>query len=109
MKLKLPSSHSPGVVTTFYLTSHPDNKPGNHDELDLEFLGTDGPKYTLHTNINGGGEQRLHLWFFVDNIPIRVLKQHKLGCKVPYTGDVCGGKHMEWRILGIQWQKSKLV
>ncbi|KAM1044369.1 hypothetical protein ACFX2G_036206 [Malus domestica] len=67
MKLKLPSSHSPGVVTTFYLTSHPDNKPGNHDELDFEFLGTDGPNYTLQTNIfandNGEREQRLHLRF----------------------------------------------
>ncbi|KAM1044368.1 hypothetical protein ACFX2A_036320 [Malus domestica] len=107
MKLKLPSSHSPGVVTTFYLTSHPDNKPGNHDELDFEFLGTDGPNYTLQTNIfandNGEREQRLHLrfdptedfhnygilWnyrqvFCGYNIPIRVFKNNTmLGARYP--------------------------
>ncbi|CAK9319882.1 unnamed protein product [Citrullus colocynthis] len=37
------------------------------DEIDFEFLGTDGPLYSSQTNIFandiGGTEERLHLWF----------------------------------------------
>lgn len=49
----------------------------------------------------------LGFYFSVDNIPIRVYKNYiyKVGRKVPFTRDVCGGKHMEWRILGIKWEK----
>ncbi|XP_062230029.1 putative xyloglucan endotransglucosylase/hydrolase protein 1 [Phragmites australis] len=98
MRMKLPSGFTAGVVTTFYLTSQPEND-GEHDELDFEFLGDkDGKPITLQTNVfvNGHGdrEQRLHLWFdpaadfhdykilwnpyqlvmFVDDTPIRVLR-----------------------------------
>ncbi|CAA0814984.1 Xyloglucan endotransglucosylase/hydrolase protein 3 [Striga hermonthica] len=49
--------------------------PGDHFELDFEFLGTNG---TVQTNVydNDGGhrEQSFKLWFLVDNIPIRVFK-----------------------------------
>lgn len=47
--------------------------PGNHDEVDIEFLGTTpGKPYTLQTNvyIRGSGDGRIigremkfHLWF----------------------------------------------
>ncbi len=47
--------------------------PGDHDEVDIEFLGTiPGKPYTLQTNVymrgsgdgrNIGREMKLHLWF----------------------------------------------
>ncbi|PRQ25512.1 putative xyloglucan:xyloglucosyl transferase [Rosa chinensis] len=112
--------------------SHPDSKPGNHDELDFEFLGTDGPVYSLQTNIfandNGKREQRLHLWFdptknflkygilwnhrqvvfFVDNIPIRVFKNNtRLAARYPSQQmSVEGSIWNIWRILGIKWEKD---
>ncbi|KAL3850411.1 hypothetical protein ACJIZ3_012293 [Penstemon smallii] len=95
MRIKLPNKNSAGVVTAFYLTSNSQN----HDELDFEFLGNkEGKPITLQTNVfvNGQGnrEQRFLMWFdptadfhsykilwnqyqvvfYVDNIPIRVLK-----------------------------------
>ncbi|XP_016574408.1 xyloglucan endotransglucosylase/hydrolase protein 2-like [Capsicum annuum] len=98
MRIKLPSKDSAGVVTTFYLHSH----TSHHDELDFEFLGNrEGKPHTLQTNVfaNGVGdrEQRIQLWFdpttnfhdysilwnshqivfFVDEIPIRVYKNHR--------------------------------
>lgn len=47
---------------------HSDTGSDNvHDEIDFEFLGTDGPSYILQTNVFaddvGGREERLHLWF----------------------------------------------
>ncbi|GAB2282064.1 hypothetical protein Dimus_016622 [Dionaea muscipula] len=44
-----------------------DSGRGVHEELDLEFLGD---------TINGIGnrEQRIHLWFCIDGIPIRIFK-----------------------------------
>ncbi|XP_022758695.1 putative xyloglucan endotransglucosylase/hydrolase protein 1 [Durio zibethinus] len=107
MKIKTPNKDSTGAVTTFYLTSNPQNT-GNHDELDFEFLGSKGPPFTLQTNVfandRGGREQRIHLWFdptadfhtygilwnqhqivfYVDNTPIRVFKNNtNIGVNYP--------------------------
>ncbi|KAJ4783550.1 Xyloglucan endotransglucosylase/hydrolase [Rhynchospora pubera] len=95
MKIKLPNKNSAGIVTAYYLSS----TGNNHDEVDFEFLGNkEGKPITLQTNIymngQGGREQRLDLWFdptadfhdykflwnpyhlvfWVDETPIRVLK-----------------------------------
>ncbi|MBA0851327.1 hypothetical protein Goshw_017711 [Gossypium schwendimanii] len=74
--------------------SNNEEHPGDHDEIDIEFLGTTPDKpYTLQTNvyIRGSGdrnmigrEMKFHLWFdptkdyhnyailfFVDDVPIR--------------------------------------
>ncbi|KAJ0054530.1 hypothetical protein Pint_01187 [Pistacia integerrima] len=63
IRMKIPDKNSSGVVTTFYITSRSDN----HDEIDIEMLGNNGPPCKLHTNLftNGRGnrEQRLNLWF----------------------------------------------
>lgn len=98
--MKLHPGYTAGVITSFYLSNNEDH-PGNHDEVDIEFLGTTfGKPYTLQTNvyIRGSGdgtiigrEEQIHLWFdpttsfhnyailwstneiifFVDDIPIR--------------------------------------
>ncbi|KAJ8768678.1 hypothetical protein K2173_023582 [Erythroxylum novogranatense] len=98
--IKLQSGYTAGVITCFYLSNNEDY-PGNHDEIDMEFLGTTLDKpYTLQTNvyIRGSGdrnivgrEMKFHLWFdptqdfhnyaifwdpndiifFVDDVPIR--------------------------------------
>ncbi|KAJ9554694.1 hypothetical protein OSB04_009308 [Centaurea solstitialis] len=98
--IKLHPGYTAGVITSFYLSNNEDH-PGNHDEVDIEFLGTTPDKpYTLQTNvyIRGSGdgniigrEQQFHLWFdptedfhqyamlwtrkeiifFVDDVPIR--------------------------------------
>ncbi|KAG6590076.1 putative xyloglucan endotransglucosylase/hydrolase protein 1, partial [Cucurbita argyrosperma subsp. sororia] len=90
-----------------------DNDSGAHDELDFEFLGTEGPEHILQTNIfandTGGREQRLRLWFFVDEIPIRVFKNHtSIGGRYPsqamvvmgsiWNGEAwaSGGKKVDW-------------
>ncbi|XP_038709409.1 xyloglucan endotransglucosylase/hydrolase protein 2-like [Tripterygium wilfordii] len=94
MRLKIPGNNSNGVVSTIYLNS----KTSIHDEIDLEFLGHNGPPYKLSTNVFsnniGGREQQFKLWFdptkhfhsytilwndhqialFVDDVPIRVFK-----------------------------------
>ncbi|KAK2662378.1 hypothetical protein Ddye_000952 [Dipteronia dyeriana] len=96
IRMKIPENNSSGVISTFYLSSTPSSS--DHDEIDFEFLGNNGPPYTLHTNLytNGQGarEQQFRLWFdptkqfhsynllwnqyqivfFVDNVPIRVFK-----------------------------------
>ncbi|XP_031502744.1 xyloglucan endotransglucosylase/hydrolase protein 31-like [Nymphaea colorata] len=98
--IKLHPGYTAGVITSFYL-SNADQYPGQHDEVDIEFLGTiPGEPYTLQTNvyIHGteekgiGREVKFHLWFdptadfhnyailwnpreivfFVDDIPIRI-------------------------------------
>ncbi|GER37885.1 xyloglucan endotransglucosylase/hydrolase family protein [Striga asiatica] len=81
------------------LISTPDQAPeGNHDEVDFELLGSNGPPYVLSTNVftqdSGHREQQINLWFdptldfheyeimwndhqivfIVDKIPIRVFK-----------------------------------
>lgn len=98
--IKLHPGYTAGVITSFYLSNSEDH-PGNHDEIDIEFLGTTQNKpYTLQTNvyIRGSGdgniigrEMKFRLWFdptrnfhnyailwnpseiifFVDDVPIR--------------------------------------
>nr|AAK51119.1 xyloglucan endo-transglycosylase [Carica papaya] len=98
--IKLQPGYTAGVITSFYLSNNEDY-PGNHDEIDIEFLGTTpGEPYTLQTNvfIRGSGDRNIvgrevkfHLWFdptqdfhnyailwtpseivfFVDDVPIR--------------------------------------
>ncbi|XP_030520641.1 xyloglucan endotransglucosylase/hydrolase protein 31-like [Rhodamnia argentea] len=70
--VKLQPGYTAGVNTCFYLSNNEDY-PGNHDEVDIEFLGTTADKpYTLQTNvyITGSGdgniigrEMKFHLWF----------------------------------------------
>ncbi|KZV20727.1 Xyloglucan endotransglucosylase/hydrolase protein 2 precursor [Dorcoceras hygrometricum] len=50
IKLKTPDKKTRGIVTSFYLTSDPDDgtPAGNHFELDFEFWGTDRK---LQTNV----------------------------------------------------------
>ncbi|PIA29115.1 hypothetical protein AQUCO_06200008v1 [Aquilegia coerulea] len=71
--IKLQPGYTAGVITSFYLSNN-EAHPGNHDEVDIEFLGTTpGKPYTLQTNVyvRGSGDgQRLigrevqfNLWF----------------------------------------------
>ncbi|XP_073131271.1 xyloglucan endotransglucosylase/hydrolase protein 3-like [Henckelia pumila] len=99
IKLKTPDKKTKGIVTSFYLTSNPDDgtPQGNHFELDFEFWGVDRRVQTnIFLNDGGRREQRFHLWFdpskdfhmyqiiwnshqivfMVDNIPIRVFKNN---------------------------------
>ncbi|PON70825.1 Xyloglucan endotransglucosylase/hydrolase [Parasponia andersonii] len=136
MKIKIPKSQSPGVLPTFYLTSLcKENNCTGHDELDFEFIGTDGPPFHLQTNIysddNGGREQRTLLWFdpsqdfhqygilwnkyqivfFVDNVPVRVYKNlTEYGGRYPskemfVTGSIWEGM---WASGGkpVDWSKA---
>ncbi|KAK4489316.1 hypothetical protein RD792_005120 [Penstemon davidsonii] len=108
MNLKIPKN-SKGIITTFYLTSPIlENQGTNHDELDFEFLGNNGPPYILSTNVfaqdSGHREQQFKLWFdptsdfheyailwnenqivfYIDKVPIRVFKNHKkMGARYP--------------------------
>ncbi|KAK6141736.1 hypothetical protein DH2020_024538 [Rehmannia glutinosa] len=98
--IKLQPGYTAGVITSLYLSNNEEH-PGNHDEVDIEFLGTTLDKpYVLQTNvyIKGSGdgniigrEMKFHLWFdptkdfhnyailwnptqilfFVDDVPIR--------------------------------------
>ncbi|XP_039013822.1 xyloglucan endotransglucosylase/hydrolase protein 2-like [Hibiscus syriacus] len=139
IKMKLPQKDFSGVVVDFYLTSDIDNKGGNHDELDFEFLGSDGPPFTLQTNVfandGGGREQRIHLWFdptsgfhtygilwnqhqivfYVDDTPIRVFKNNTdIGVSYPsqqlvVQGSIWNGE--AWASGGkkIDWSKAPFV
>ncbi|CAL5352730.1 unnamed protein product [Camellia sinensis] len=70
--VKVQSGYTAGVITSFYLSNN-EAHPGNHDEIDIEFLGTTPDKpYVLQTNvyIKGSGdgniigrEMKFHLWF----------------------------------------------
>ncbi|XP_019188944.1 PREDICTED: xyloglucan endotransglucosylase/hydrolase protein 31-like [Ipomoea nil] len=56
--MKLQPGYTAGVVTCLYL-SNTEQHPKDHDEIDIEFLGTTpGKPYTLHTNIymKGSGD-----------------------------------------------------
>ncbi|CAN0926948.1 Probable xyloglucan endotransglucosylase/hydrolase protein 32 [Linum grandiflorum] len=71
--IKLQSGYTAGVNSAFYLSNN-EAHPGNHDEVDIEFLGrTLEEPYTVQTNVyvrgsgDGGDiigrEARFHLWF----------------------------------------------
>uniref|UniRef100_A0A0E0CTT1 Xyloglucan endotransglucosylase/hydrolase n=1 Tax=Oryza meridionalis TaxID=40149 RepID=A0A0E0CTT1_9ORYZ len=70
--IKVPSGYTAGVNTAFYLSNN-ELYPGQHDEIDVELLGTvPGEPWTLQTNVyvhgTGDGaiigrEMRFHLWF----------------------------------------------
>ncbi|KAI3880628.1 hypothetical protein MKX03_037500 [Papaver bracteatum] len=71
--VKLQPGYTAGVITSFYLSNN-EVHPGNHDEVDIEFLGTTpGKPYTLQTNVyvrgSGDGsrivgrEVKFNLWF----------------------------------------------
>ncbi|KAK4790560.1 hypothetical protein SAY86_017864 [Trapa natans] len=70
--IKLQSGYTAGVITSFYLSNN-EAHPGDHDEIDIEFLGTTlGKPYTLQTNVymRGSGDGRIigremkfNLWF----------------------------------------------
>ncbi|XP_062209562.1 probable xyloglucan endotransglucosylase/hydrolase protein 32 [Phragmites australis] len=71
--IKVQRGYTAGVNTAFYLSNN-ELYPGNHDEIDMELLGTvPGEPYTLQTNVyvrgTGDGshlvgrEMRFHLWF----------------------------------------------
>ncbi|GFP91839.1 xyloglucan endotransglucosylase/hydrolase protein 3 [Phtheirospermum japonicum] len=121
IRMKLPDKKTGGIVTCFYLTSAPDNQaPGNHYEIDYEFLGTNG---TVQTNVydNDGGhrEQSFNLWFdptkdfhtyeiiwnsaqivfSVDKIPIRVFKNN-LASGIAYPTEPM---HIEASIWDADW------
>ncbi|PSR89926.1 Xyloglucan endotransglucosylase/hydrolase protein [Actinidia chinensis var. chinensis] len=98
--VKLQAGYTAGVIASYYLSNN-EARPGDHDEIDIEFLGTTPDKpYVLQTNVymrgSGDGniigrEMRFHLWFdptqdfhnyailwnpseiifFVDDVPIR--------------------------------------
>ncbi|CAN6308339.1 unnamed protein product [Urochloa humidicola] len=73
VSIKVQAGYTAGVNTAFYLSNN-ELYPGNHDEIDMELLGTvPGEPYTLQTNVyvrgTGDGarlvgrEMRFHLWF----------------------------------------------
>ncbi|KAL0394793.1 UNVERIFIED_CONTAM: putative xyloglucan endotransglucosylase/hydrolase protein 30 [Sesamum latifolium] len=67
--IKMPSQHAAGIVVAFY-TSNVDTFEKNHDELDIEFLGSiKGKPWRFQTNMYGNGsvsrgrEERYQMWF----------------------------------------------
>lgn len=121
IRMKIPEKRTGGIVTCFYLTSAPDNQaPGNHYEIDYEFLGTNGTVQTnVYNNDEGHREQSFNLWFnpskdfhtyeflwnshqivfLVDKIPIRVFKNNRAhGVDYPATP-----MHIEASIWNADW------
>ncbi|KAG7559713.1 Xyloglucan endo-transglycosylase C-terminal [Arabidopsis thaliana x Arabidopsis arenosa] len=102
--IKLQPGFTAGVDTSLYLSNNQEH-PGDHDEVDIEFLGTTpGKPYSLQTNVfaRGSGdrnvigrEMKFTLWFdptqdfhhyailwnpnqivfFVDDVPIRTYNR----------------------------------
>ncbi|KAJ0967114.1 hypothetical protein J5N97_024031 [Dioscorea zingiberensis] len=123
--IKVQTGYTAGVNTAFYLSNNQAH-PGNHDEVDIELLGTTpGKPYTLQTNVyvrgSGDGriigrEMRFHLWFdptagfhnyailwnpdeivfFVDDIPIR---------RYPKKSDLTFPQRPMW-VYGSIWDAS---
>ncbi|XP_056170719.1 xyloglucan endotransglucosylase/hydrolase protein 2-like [Syzygium oleosum] len=128
MRIKIPHSKSPGVVTSFYLTS----TEAQHDEIDFEFIGSNGPPYKLSTNVFtkgvGNREQIFRLWFdpstdfhsytilqnqyqvvfFVDDIPLRVFKNLGNEANYPTQGMLVEATiwHAEGWAGKIDWSKG---
>ncbi|KAL8063659.1 hypothetical protein ABFS82_01G040200 [Erythranthe guttata] len=121
IRMKIPEKKTEGIVTCFYLTSAPDNQePGNHFELDFEFLGTNGTVQTNVYDYDGGHREQsfklpfdpsqdFHtygiLWnpsqivFFIDGIPIRVFKNNSAqGVAYPSKA-----MHIEASIWNADW------
>ncbi|XP_022880932.1 xyloglucan endotransglucosylase/hydrolase protein 2-like [Olea europaea var. sylvestris] len=121
IRMKIPDKKTGGIVTSFYLTSASDNRdPGNHYELDFEFLGTTGKVQTnVFDNDEGHREQTFNLWFdpsedfhtyeilwnphqivfFVDKIPIRVFKNNTAhGVDYPWKP-----MHIEASVWEAEW------
>ncbi|KAL2236870.1 xyloglucan endotransglucosylase/hydrolase protein 3-like [Sesamum indicum] len=121
IRMKIPNKRTGGILTSFYLTSAPDNQePGNHFELDYEFLGTNGTVQTnVYNNDEGHREQSFKLWFdpsadfhtyeilwnshqivfLVDRIPIRVFKNNSAhGITYPSKA-----MHIEASIWNANW------
>ncbi|XP_059289997.1 xyloglucan endotransglucosylase/hydrolase protein 3-like [Lycium ferocissimum] len=99
MRMKIPNKKTNGVITTFYLISDDQARGVNHDEIDFEFVGTEGNLQTnLFANDMGGREEVYQLpfdpsedyhtyqilyspyriVFFVDNIPVRSFENNKM-------------------------------
>ncbi|XP_059290011.1 putative xyloglucan endotransglucosylase/hydrolase protein 1 [Lycium ferocissimum] len=97
IRMKIPDKKTNGVITTFYLISDDQAQGVSHDEIDFEFVGTEGKLQTnLFANDMGGREEVYQLpfdpsedyhtyqilyspyriVFFVDNIPVRTFKNN---------------------------------
>ncbi|XP_073277096.1 xyloglucan endotransglucosylase/hydrolase protein 3-like [Primulina huaijiensis] len=139
LKMKMPNKKDAGVITTFYLTGVPIGQPngGSHDEVDIEFLGSNGKPFILSTNVfaNDGGnrEQQFALWFdpkedfhvyeilwnhhhivfFVDKIPIRVYHNLKARLGVNYPSHPMHVETSIWNFtswLGpVDWSQAPFV
>ncbi|CAN4101318.1 unnamed protein product [Withania somnifera] len=109
IRMKIPNKKTNGVITNFLRTlimiffcliSDDEDQGVNHDEIDFEFVGTEGKLQTnLFVNDMGGREQTFQLpfdpsedyhtyqilytprriVFFVDNIPIRTFTNNTKG------------------------------
>ncbi|XP_073127477.1 xyloglucan endotransglucosylase/hydrolase protein 2-like [Henckelia pumila] len=139
MKLKLPNKKDKGIITTFYLTGLPAGQPtgGPHDEADFEFLGSNGKKFIVSTNVfandNGDREQQFTLWFdptldfhvyeilwnqhhivfSVDGIPIRVYHNFKAQIGANYPSQQMHVESSIWNMtdwLGpVDWSQGPFV
>ncbi|KAL7123507.1 hypothetical protein ACP275_01G109000 [Erythranthe tilingii] len=101
VKMKLPSNTSGGIVPNFYLTALPDGESASkpHCEVDFEFLGSTGKVQTNVYNYESGHrEQTFNLWFYIDNIPVRVFKNNVPGVSYPNQP-----MHIEASIWNADW------